>query len=73
MDEKYIMDRIEENYAIIEKEDGDMYKISIENIKGNFNEGDILISRGKYFEVDKEFTLNRKNDINDSMKNMWEE
>jgi len=73
MDEKYIIDRVEGNYAIIEKENGDMYKISIENIKGNFNEGDILITRGEYFEIDKKFTLNRKNKINDSMKNMWEE
>ncbi len=73
MDEKYIIDRVEGNYAIIEKENGDMYKISIENIKGNFNEGDILIARGEYFEIDKKFTLNRKNEIKDSMKNMWEE
>ena len=73
MDEKYIIDRIEGNYAIIEKENGDMYKISIENIKGDFKEGDILINKGEYFEIDKKFTLNRKNEINDNMKNMWEE
>ena len=73
MDEKYIIDRIEGNYAIIEKENGDMYKISIENIKGDFKDGDILINKGEYFEIDKKFTLNRKNEINDSMKNMWEE
>ena len=73
MDEKYIIDRVEGNYAIVEKENGDMYRISIKNIKGNFNEGDILIVRDEYFEIDKKFTLNRKNEINNSMKNMWEE
>lgn len=73
MDEKYIIDRIEGNYAIVEKENGDMYKISIENIESNFNEGDILIKKGEYFEIDKKFTLNRKKQINDSMKDMWEE
>ena len=73
MDEKYIIDRVEGNYAIIEKENGDMYKISIKNIKGNFNEGDILIIKDEYFEIDKKLTLNRKNEINNSMKNMWEE
>ena len=73
MNEKYIIDRVEGNYAIIEKENGDMYKISIENIKGDFKEGDILINKDEYFEIDKKFTLNRKNEINDSMKNMWEE
>ena len=45
-----------------------MYKISIENIKGDFNEGDILINKGEYFEIDKKITLKRKNKINDSMK-----
>ena len=73
MEEKYIIDRIEGNYAIVEKENGDMYRISIENIKGNFNEGDILIKKGEYFEIDKIFTLNRKNQVKNSMKNMWEE
>jgi hypothetical protein len=73
MDEKYIIDRIEGNYALIEKENGDMYKISIENIKGDFKDGDALIKKGEYFEIDKKFTLNRKNEINNSMKNMWEE
>ncbi|BCZ49066.1 hypothetical protein psyc5s11_51330 [Clostridium gelidum] len=73
MEEKYIIDRVEGNYVIVEKENGDMYKICIENIESNFNEGDILIKKGEYFEIDKKFTLNRKKQINDSMKNMWEE
>ena len=73
MDEKYIIDRIEGNYTIIEKENGDMYKISIENIKGDFNEGDILIKKGEYFEIDKKFTLNKKKEINESLKDIWEE
>ena len=73
MEEKYIIDRVEGNYVIVEKENGDMYKISIENIESNFNEGDILIKKGEYFEIDKKFTLNRKKQINESMKNMWEE
>jgi hypothetical protein len=73
MDEKYIIDRIEGNYAIIEKENGDMHKIFIKNIKGDFKDGDVLINKGEYLEIDKKFTLNRKNEINNSMKNMWEE
>lgn len=73
MHEKYIIDRVEGNYVIIEKENGDMYKISHENIRGDFKDGDILINKGEYFEIDKKFTLNRKKEINDSMKNMWEE
>ncbi len=73
MNDKYIIDRIEGNYAIIEKENGDMYKISIKNIRGDFKEADILISKNEYFEVDKSFTLNKKNKIKENMKDMWEE
>jgi len=73
MNERYIIDRVEGNYAIIEKENGDMYKISIESIKGDFKEGDILINQDEYFEIDKRFTLNRKNEINDKMEDMWDE
>lgn len=73
MHEKYIIDRVEGNYAIVEKENGDMYKICIENIKGDFKDGDILINKEEYFEIDKKCTLNRKNHIKDSMENMWEE
>lgn len=73
MGEKYIIDRVEGKYAIVEKENGDMHKISIENIKGDIKEGDILVNRQEYFEVDKNFTLNRKKDIENITKDMWEE
>jgi len=49
-----------------------MYRISIDSIRGDFKEGDILISRGEYFEVDKDFTYNRRKQIDDLMKDMWE-
>ena len=74
MSEKYIIDRVEGNYAIIEKENGYIYKILIDDIKGNFKEGDILINiDDKYFEVDKRFTLSRKKQIEDIMRDMWKE
>jgi len=73
MNEKYIVDRIEEKYAVVEMENGDMNRISKSSIKGDFKEGDILINRGEYFEIDKEFTFNRRKQIDDLMKDMWEE
>lgn len=73
MNERYIIDRIEENFAIVEKENGDMYKISVNNIKGNFEEGDILINKDEYFEIDKGFTLNRRKEIDEIMQGMWKE
>ena len=74
MNHRYIIDRVEGNSAIVEKEDGKMCKISVENIRGEFKEGDILINiDDEYFEVNKELTLNRKNKMDEIMKNMWEE
>lgn len=73
MDEKYIIDRVEDSYAIVEKYNGEMCKISIDNIKGDFKEGDILISRNEYFEIDESLTLNRKKQIDKIMEDMWEE
>ncbi len=74
MSEKYIIDRVEGNYVIIEKENGDIDKVSINNVKGDFKEGDILINiEDKYFEVDKKFTAILKKQIEDKMRDMWKE
>ena len=73
MKDKYIIDRIEEEYVVIEKENSKINTISKDSIKGDFKEGDILINRGEYFEIDKTFTFNRRKEINDIMKDMWEE
>lgn len=73
MNKKYIIDRIEEKYAVIEKENGEMSRISKSSIRGDFKEGDILINSGEYFEIDKEFTFNRRKEIDDITKDMWEE
>lgn len=73
MNEKYIVDRIEEKCAVVEKENGDMYRIEIDSIRGEFKEGDILINRGEYFEIDKKFTFNRRKEIEDITKDMWKE
>ncbi|AVK48721.1 hypothetical protein AXY43_12055 [Clostridium sp. MF28] len=74
MSEKYIIDRVEGNYVIIENENGDIDKISIRNVTGDFKEGDILINiDNKYFKVDKKSTKIRKKQIHNKMKDMWEE
>lgn len=73
MNEKYIVDRIEEKYAVVEKENGDMYRIAKDSIRGSFKDGDILINRGEYFELDQTFTFNRRKEIEDITKDMWKE
>ena len=70
--EKYILDRVEGNYAILENENGSMIEISIDNIDGNFREGDILIKEGDKFTVSELLTKERKDKINNMMNVMWE-
>ena len=70
--EKYILDRVEGNYAILENENGSMIEISIDNIDGNFREGDILIKEGDKFTVSELLTKERKDKINNMMNDMWE-
>lgn len=43
MNYRYIIDRIEGDYVIVEKENGDMFRIIVEVIKGIFKEGDIFV------------------------------
>ncbi len=73
MSEKYIIDRVEDIYAIAQKEDGEMCEIHIKDIKGNFKEGDILVKINEYFEIDEVSTLTRRKHMEDIMRDMWEE
>ncbi|AOR24617.1 DUF3006 domain-containing protein [Clostridium taeniosporum] len=72
MVDKYIVDRIEENYVVIESSEGEIIEVSLSNIKGNIRDGDVLIKKEDVFIIDKEETLKRKQAINNMMKNMWE-
>lgn len=71
MENKYIVDRIEENYVIIESYNGDMIEVLNFNIKSDIKEGDVLVKTGNIFIIDKKETLKRKQAINNMMKNMW--
>lgn len=71
MEKKYIIDRIEGNYIIVEHEDSSLSEISISKVIGDFKEGDILVQEEENFKVDKELTEIRRNKINHMMQNMW--
>ncbi|EKQ50577.1 MULTISPECIES: DUF3006 domain-containing protein [unclassified Clostridium] len=73
MHEKYIIDRVENSYVIVEKENGEMDKISLDSIQGDFKEGDILINKDEHFEIDENLTVIRKREIDEIVKDMWEE
>lgn len=72
-DEKFIVDRIEEDFIIIEDENENIITIEKNLVYGNPKEGDVLKNDGsnKYL-VDIQATIDRKNKIKDLMKGLWE-
>ena len=71
MQEEYIVDRIEGEIAVVEGKDLKMENILLKNIKGDPKEGDVLITDGLNFIVDREATNKRKEKINQMIRNMW--
>lgn len=72
MKESYTVDRVEGNFAVCEKDDGDMRDISLEKIKGNVRDGVIILETcNGYFMVDEEMTKEREKEVQDFMKGMW--
>lgn len=68
----YIIDRLEEEYAICENENEDICKIYKSLIQEEPREGDILIKKGDVYIIDKEETIKRRKMIKNKMKNIFE-
>lgn len=71
--DSFIIDRIEGNYVVLETEDENIININKDLVKGNFNEGDVLIKKGDIYIVDPILTKNRRDKIKNMMKGMWDE
>lgn len=68
---KVVIDRFEENYAVCEKEDRTMINLERKLLPKEAKEKDILVLQdGKIF-IDKSATQERKNEIDELMKDMW--
>ena len=66
-----IIDRMEGNYAICEKEDRTMVNIKIQELPKEAKEGDCIKRiQGKYV-IDEEKTLQLKKEISRMMEDMW--
>lgn len=68
--EKFVIDRIEEGFAVLEKEDG-----TKENVKASFikdcKEGDVVAFCDGEYIVLKEETIKRKKLIEEKMKKLF--
>ena len=68
-----IVDRLEEEYIVCEDENRNIVNILKDEVEDEVKEGDILIFvDGKYI-VNKEKTKDRKEYIQDLIKDLWEE
>lgn len=70
---EYVIDRIEENYVVLEGSEGNIFNIEKKEIAGEAKEGDILYKKDNLYYIDNEATKLRKEEIDKLMKGLWEE
>lgn len=66
------VDRIENDIAVCEKEDGNMIDMKLTQIIGKVVEGDVLSFTKEGYKVNTELTKKRKECIESALKEMWE-
>ena len=69
--EKYIVDRFEEDFIVLEKETGGSIDIKRELLP-DANRGDVLIEENGVFLIDEQETLERKKRISEKMNKLFE-
>lgn len=67
--EKYVVIRFEEDFAVLEKENGEIVNAPKESVKGK--ENDVLIALNGEYITDKEETEKRKLLIKEKMKKVF--
>ena len=70
---KYIVDRIEENYVVLENGKDNVFNVKKSDIIGNIKEGDIVYIKDNLYFIDERITELRKKEIDNLMKGLWEE
>ena len=73
IENEYVVDRIENNYIVLEDKDLNFINIKKEEVLEDVREGDILIKVNNKYIIDYNKTKNRKDHINKKIKNLWEE
>lgn len=70
--EEFIVDRIEDEYLVLETSEGKRLDINNNKVVGEAKEGDILIKENNIYVLDIERTQKRRDSIRKLMKGMWE-
>lgn len=69
--EKYIVDRFEEGYLVLEKETGETIDVPKEEIP-DAQKGDVVIFENGKYTVNKEETIARKKIIAEKLRKLFE-
>ncbi len=70
---EYIIDRIEEEYVVLEGLEGNIFNVEKKYVDNSAIEGDILYKKDNFYYIDNEATKLRKEEIDKLMKGLWEE
>lgn len=68
---KYIVDRIEKNFAVCEDENKKMIDISLEFLPKNIKEGTVLYYKNGKYEIDKIEEQQRIDRIKKKIEDIW--
>ncbi|MBQ6820741.1 MAG: DUF3006 domain-containing protein [Clostridium sp.] len=71
MPDIYIVDRIEENYIVLEDGKGKIINVESKYVIGLAKEGHILYKKENLYYIDEEGTRKREEEIKNLMKGLW--
>ncbi|BCI60171.1 DUF3006 domain-containing protein [Solibaculum mannosilyticum] len=66
-----IVDRIEENTAVCEDEQGNMQSIPLSQLPAGVKEGDCLVRKEDGYLIDRQLTQRRRQEILDLQNSLW--
>lgn len=67
----YIVDRIEEGFAVCEDEQKQMHSVLLAQLPAGIKEGDVLIQQDGSFHLDEAATQQRAQRIRAKMRRLW--
>ena len=67
---KYIIDRYEENFAVLEKEEGGTINVD-KSLLPDAKKGDVVIEKNGEFFVDSKLTMERKATIAEKIRRLF--
>ncbi|GIN86996.1 hypothetical protein J6TS2_33820 [Heyndrickxia sporothermodurans] len=70
---KYVIDQLEEKFAVCEDENGNMVDIERSKIPSKAKVGDVLVIKNGKYVVDKSQTRKLRKEIENLMDDVWED